>query len=160
MFSYIYIWNYRYTPFVQQQLDAVGIKVEIEQYEWALRTEMLDNKRDWDLCAGGGDRGPDASNFASYLLSNSASNKMRYYNEEIDSLFEQGEQVVKYEERAPYYFKVQEIISKDLPMYNFVEYAIPRVYNEEYTGFFWQENSGNSANHMVNTVEWKGGAPK
>ncbi|CCQ96958.1 conserved exported hypothetical protein [[Clostridium] ultunense Esp] len=146
--------------FVQQQLDAVGIKVEIEQYEWALRTEMLDNKRDWDLCAGGGDRGPDASNFASYLLSNSASNKMRYYNEEIDSLFEQGEQVVKYEERAPYYFKVQEIISKDLPMYNFVEYAIPRVYNEEYTGFFWQENSGNSANHMVNTVEWKGGAPK
>lgn len=146
--------------FVTQQLDSVGIRVEVEQYEWALRTEMLDNRRDWDLCAGGGDRGPDASNFASFLISDSASNKMRYKNEEIDSLFAQGVQEAEYEKRAPYYYKVQEIISEDLPLYNFIEYGIPRVYSEEYTGFFWQENSGNSANHMVNTVEWKGGTPK
>lgn len=142
--------------FVKQQLDAIGVKVEVEQYEWALRTEMLDNKRDWDIFSGGGDRGPDASNFASFLLSNSASNKMLYNNEEIDSLFAQGVQEADYEKRAPYYYKIQEIISKDIPMYNFVEYGLPRVYNEKYTGFPWQDDSGNSANHMVNTVKLKG----
>lgn len=142
--------------FVKQQLDAIGVNVEVEQYEWALRTEMLDNRRDWDLAAGGGDRGPDASVFATYLTSNSASNKMLYKNPEIDSLFKEGEQEAEYEKRAPYYFKVQEIIAKEMPIYNFVEYAVPRVYSQEYTGFFWQEDSGNSANHMVNTVKWKG----
>lgn len=146
--------------FVSQQLSKVGIKVEIEQYEWALRTEMLDNRRDWDLCAGGGDRGPDASNFSSYLLSKSASNKMRYNNPEIDALFDKGVQEVDYNKRAPYYYKIQEIISKDYPMYNFVEYGIPRVYNQNYTGFFWQEDSGNSANHMLNTVKLMDGASK
>lgn len=141
--------------FVVQQLDKVGIKVNVEQYEWALRTEMLDNKRDWDMTSGGGDRGPDASNFASYLLSTSASNKMRYNNPEIDKLFADGVKVADLGERAEYYYKVQEIISKDLPMYNYVEYGVPRVYSDQYTGFFWQEDSGNSANHMVNTVRLK-----
>lgn len=144
--------------FVKQQLDAIGIKVEVEQYEWALRTEMVDNKRNWDMFSGGGDRGPDASNFASYLLSNSASNKMRYINKEIDTLFEQGVQEAEPEKRAPYYYKVQDIVAKDIPMYNFVEYGVPRVYNQKYTGFFWQEDSGNSANHMLNTVKLTGAA--
>jgi len=141
--------------FVTQQLDKVGIKVKVEQYEWALRTEMLDNRRDWDLCAGGGDRGPDASNFASFLISTSASNKMRYNNPEIDELFSNGVKAADLSERAKSYYKVQEIIAKDLPMYNFVEYGVPRVYSQAYTGFFWQEDSGNSANHMVNTVRMK-----
>lgn len=139
--------------FVTQQLDRIGIKVNYEQYEWALRTEKLDNDRDWDLCSGGGDRGPDASNFASYLLSTSASNKMRYVNPEIDELFTQGVQFADTSKRAEYYYKIQEIIAKDIPMFNFVEYGIPRVFSDKYTGFFWQKDSGNSANHMVNTVK-------
>jgi len=139
--------------FVTQQLDSIGIKVNYEQYEWALRTEKLDNDRDWDLCSGGGDRGPDPSNFASYLLSTSASNKMRYVNPEIDELFAQGVQFADTGKRAEYYYKIQEIIARDIPMFNFVEYGIPRVYSDKYTGFFWQQDSGNSANHMVNTVK-------
>ena len=142
---------------VTQYLDAVGIKVNIEQYEWALRTEMLDNQRDWDLCAGGGDRGPDASNFASYLLSNSGSNKMRYVNPEIDQLFDEGTQHASQEERAPYYYQIQEILAEDMPMFNFVEYGYAYVHSTQYTGFFWQENSGDAANHMLNSVEWLGG---
>lgn len=143
--------------FVVQYLDAIGIKVEVQQYEWALRTEMLDNQRDWDMCSGGGDRGPDANNFASYLLSSSASNKMRYSNPEIDRLFAEGTQHAGEAERAPYYFQVQEIIAKDIPMFNFVEYGRPWVYSDQFTGFYWQADSGHSAQHMVNTVEWAGG---
>jgi len=145
---------------VVQYLDAVGIKLEIQQYEWALRTEMLDNNREWDMCSGGGDRGPDAANFASYLLSSSASNKMRYANPQVDELFAKGVKVALFDERAPFYFQIQEIIAKDMPMFNYVEYGVPRVYSTEYTGFFWQEDSGNSANHMVNTVQWAQGVAR
>lgn len=141
--------------FVQQQLEKIGIKIEYERFEWALRTEMLDNRRDWDLAAGGGDRGPDPLFFGSFLKSDSATNKMLYKNPRIDELFELGETVGSEEERAKYYYEIQEIISEDIPLYNVVEYYIPRVFNPKYTGFHWQESSINSTNHMYNSVKRK-----
>lgn len=139
--------------FIKQQLDDIGINIDYERYEWALRTEMLDQRRDWDISAGGGDRGPDPLNFASFLMSNTATNKMLYSNEELDDLFKQGEKYVEQEERAVIYNEIQEIIAEDLPMYNVVEYAIPRAYSPKFTGFFWQEDAINSTNHMFNSVK-------
>lgn len=141
--------------FVQQQLDKVGIKIDYERFEWALRTEMLDNRRDWDLAAGGGDRGPDPLFFSSFIKSGSATNKMLYENPRIDELFELGEKAGTEEERAKYYYEIQEILSKDIPLYNVVEYYIPRVFNPKYTGFHWQEDAINSTNHMYNSVKAK-----
>ncbi|WP_040978445.1 ABC transporter substrate-binding protein [Oceanobacillus jeddahense] len=141
--------------FVEQQLGEIGINVDYESYEWALRTEMLDNRRDWDLAAGGGSRGPDPLFFASFLKTGSATNKMLYENPEIDELFDKGEEVSTEEERAEYYYEIQEIIAEDIPLYNVVEYYIPRVYNPEYTGFHWQEDAVNSTNHMYNSVKRK-----
>src|SRR5699024_6363386 len=37
---------------VRQQLDEIGIEVDVEQYEWAIRDEMLDEQRDWDIMSG------------------------------------------------------------------------------------------------------------
>ncbi|MFA1819596.1 ABC transporter substrate-binding protein [Virgibacillus oceani] len=141
--------------FVQQQLDAIGINVDYERYEWALRTEMLDERRDWDLAAGGGNRGPDPLFFASFLTTGSATNKMLYENPRIDELFEEGERAGTEEERAEYYHEIQEIIAEDIPLYNVVEYYIPRVFDPEYTGFHWQEDTVNSTNHMYNSVKKK-----
>lgn len=141
--------------FVEQQLDSIGIKIDYERYEWALRTEMLDERRDWDLAAGGGDRGPDPLFFASYLTTDSATNKMLYENPRIDELFELGEKVSDEEERAEYYYEIQEILSEDIPLYNVVEYYIPRVFNPQFTGFHWQEDAINSTNHMYNSVKKK-----
>lgn len=139
--------------FVQEDLEKIGININYERFEWALRTEMLDNRRDWDIAAGGGDRGPDPMFFKSYLQSNTATNKMLYDNPKVDELFKLGETVVDLEERAEYYHEIQEIISQDIPMYNIVEYSIPRVYNNDFTGFHWQEDAVNSANHMYNSVK-------
>jgi len=139
--------------FVQQQLEEIGINVDFEQYEWALRTEMLDERRDWDLAAGGGDRGPDPIFFESFLGTDSASNKMLYSNPEVDALFEEGEKTIEKEERAEHYHEIQEIIAEDIPLYNVVEYFIPRVYDSDYEGFHWQESSVNSTNHMFNSVK-------
>src|SRR5699024_2991488 len=133
--------------------EEIGINVDFEQYEWALRTEMLDERRDWDLAAGGGDRGPDPIFFESFLGTDSASNKMLYSNPEVDALFEEGEKTIEKEERAEHYHEIQEIIAEDIPLYNVVEYFIPRVYDSDYEGFHWQESSVNSTNHMFNSVK-------
>ena len=144
---------------VAQYLDAVGIKLNVEIYEWALRTEMLDNQRDWDMCSMGGSRGPDPASFQSYWTSGS-SNKSLYVNEEMLNLFAEGAKHAEESDRAPYYFQIQDILAEDIPCYNYVEYAYVRPHSTQYECFSWLPDCGNSAEHMFNTVEWVGGELK
>lgn len=140
--------------FVKQSLDEIGIKVNIGTYEWAIRTEML-SKRDWDICANGGDRTPDPDNFARNLRSESATNLGQFKNKELDAAFDAGAAAIELEERAQAYYTFQRIISEEVPYINIIEYVLPRVSRNNLTGFFWQENSGICADHMLNTVYFK-----
>lgn len=141
---------------VAQNLDAVGIKLNVEKYEWAVRAEYLDENLDWDMCSAGGARGPDPSSFAN-VWNRSSSNKSRYYNDEVMRLFDEGTKYAAKEDRAPYYQEIQEHFAKDIPCYNYVEYAYARPHSAEYINFFWTPDCGNAADHMLNTVEWIGG---
>ena len=141
---------------VAQNLDAVGIKLNVEKYEWAVRTEYLDENLEWDMCSAGGSRGPDPSSFAN-TWGTSTSNKSRYYNDEVMRLFNEGTKYATQEERAPFYKEIQEHFAKDIPSYNYVEYAYARPHGAEYINFFWAPDCGNAADHMLNTVEWTGG---
>ncbi len=144
---------------VTQYLDAVGIKVKHETFEWAMRTEMLDNNRDWDICSMGGSRGPDPSAYQSFWTAGS-SNKSQYVNQEMLDLFTEGSKYASEAERAPYYMQIQEILAEDFPCYNYVEYAYVRPHSTAYECFSWLPDCGNSAEHMYNTVEWNGGELK
>lgn len=137
--------------FVKQSLDDIGIKVNIGTYEWAVRSDML-AKRDWDICANGGDRGPDPDNFSRPLRSDSRTNLGQYKSEELDKAFKEGAKFFDQEDRVKAYYEFQRIVSEDIPYINIVEYVLPRVHNTQFTGFFWQENSGNCTDHMLNTV--------
>ena len=141
---------------VAQYLDAVGIKLNVERYEWAVRAEYLDENLEWDMCSAGGSRGPDPNSFAN-VWGYSTSNKTRYYNDEVMSLFEQGTMYATQEERAPYYKEIQEIFAEDIPYYNYIEYSYVRPHGADYINFFWTADCGNAADHMLNTVEWTGG---
>lgn len=144
---------------VAQNLDAIGIKLNVEKYEWAVRTEYLDNNLEWDMCSAGGSRGPDPSSFANFWGANS-SNKSRYYNDEVINLFDEGTKHATHEERAPYYKEIQKCLSEDIPGYNYIEYAYARPHRADYINFFWMPDCGNAADHMLNTVEWTGGELK
>lgn len=141
---------------VAQYLDAVGIKLNVERYEWAVRAEYLDENLEWDMCSAGGSRGPDPNSFAN-SWGYSTSNKTRYYNEEIMSLFEEGTMYATQEERAPIYKEIQAIFAEDIPYYNYIEYSYVRPHGADYINFFWTADCGNAADHMLNTVEWTGG---
>ena len=134
----------------------MGIKLNVERYEWAVRAEYLDENLEWDMCSAGGSRGPDPNSFAN-VWGYSTSNKTRYYNDEVMSLFEQGTMYATQEERAPYYKEIQEIFAEDIPYYNYIEYSYVRPHGADYINFFWTADCGNAADHMLNTVEWTGG---
>lgn len=144
---------------VAQHLDAIGIKLNVEIYEWALRTEMLDNQRDWDMCSMGGSRGPDPAGFQSFWTAGS-SNKSQYVNEDMLALFAEGSTSADKTIRQASYYAIQEILAEDIPCYNYVEYAYVRPRSVEYDRFSWLPDCGNSAEHMYNTVEWTGGELK
>ena len=139
--------------FVKQALDEIGIKVNIGTYEWAIRTEML-SKRDWDICANGGDRTPDPDNFSRNLRSELKVNLGQYANKELDAAFDHGNTAIEQEDRAEHYYEFQRIVSEDVPYVNIIEYVLPRVRRDNLSGFFWQEDSGICADHMLNTVHF------
>lgn len=141
---------------IAQYLDAVGIKLNVERYEWAVRAEYLDENLEWDMCSAGGSRGPDPNSYAN-SWGTSTSNKSRYYNDDVMSLFEQGTMYATQEERAPYYKEIQEHFAEDIPCYNYIEYSYVRPHSSEYINFFWTPDCGFAADHMLNTVEWTGG---
>ena len=141
---------------VAQYLDTVGIKLNVERYEWAVRAEYLDENLDWDMCSAGGSRGPDPYSFAN-VWNYSSSNKSRYYNEDVMALFDEGTMYASQEERAPIYQEIQAYFAEDIPYYNYIEYSYVRPHGSEYINFFWSEDRGNAADHMLNTVEWTGG---
>ena len=144
---------------VAQNLDAIGIKLNVEKHEWAVRAEYLDNNLEWDMCSAGGSRGPDPSSFAN-VWNTSSSNKSRYYNDEVMNLFDEGSKYATHEERAPYYKEIQKYFSEDIPSYNYIEYAYASPHRADYINFFWMPDCGNAADHMLNTVEWTGGELK
>lgn len=121
---------------IAQYLDAVGIKLNVERYEWAVRAEYLDENLDWDMCSAGGSRGPDPSSFAN-VWNYSSSNKSRYYNEEVMNLFDEATKYATHEERAPYYKEIQEHFAEDIPYYNYIEYSYVRPHGSDYINFFW-----------------------
>ncbi len=111
------------------------------------------------MCSAGGSRGPDPNSYAN-VWGRSTSNKTRYYNDELMAAFDDGTKYASQEERAPYYKKAQEILARDIPCYDYIEYAYVRPHGYDYINFFWTEGAGIAADHMLNTVEWIGGELK
>jgi peptide/nickel transport system substrate-binding protein len=80
-------------------------------------------------------------------------NVMGWANPEIDALFEQDRAAVTQEERRKLQFKIQELVAKDIPMVNLIEYAYARPYRDEWTGWWWQDAAnGKIGQDMYNLV--------
>ncbi len=124
---------------VKQQLGKVGIEVNLEVGEFALFNEKIIKKRDFEMTASGGPHGPDPSEFANFVGTGGTRNVMGYSNARVDELFKMGRKTLNEEERKKIYFEIQEIIAKDLPRMNLVEYTYMRPYRAEFHDFWWQK---------------------
>jgi peptide/nickel transport system substrate-binding protein len=124
---------------IKQQLAKVGIDVTLEVQEFALFNEKIINKRDFEMTASGGPHGPDPSEFANFVGTGGTRNVMKYSNARIDELFRMGRKTLNEEERKKIYFEIQEIVAKELPRMNLVEYTYMRPYRSEFHDFWWQD---------------------
>ncbi|MFZ4453349.1 glutathione ABC transporter substrate-binding protein [Salibacterium aidingense] len=105
---------------VQQQLQQIGVEVEIEVLEWgAYLDSTAEGEHDmfilgWSTVTGDGDYGM-------YPLFHSDNhgepgNRSFYENEEVDSLLEEARREGDEEKRAALYEDVMEILVEDAPM--------------------------------------------
>ncbi|AKI97813.1 ABC transporter substrate-binding protein [Kosmotoga pacifica] len=119
---------------IKEQLDKVGIKVKLEEYEIAAYIEKVLKAKDFDITELDGFQGPDPDNLKLRVGSDGDINVMGYSNEEVDTLLQKAGELSDIKERAEYYFKVQEILSQDLPMYVIGEVASRNVHKDYVKG--------------------------
>lgn len=114
----------QYSQVIQSQLKEVGIPLEIESLESnTMRSQVQQGQ--FILTTGiwvGGNQDPIFLKdlFASSEIPDekrASRNRGRYENKEVDELIEKALKELDREKAKEYYVKVQEIISRDLPLY-------------------------------------------
>lgn len=139
---------------IRQYLADIGIEVTVESPEFALFNELIRNKRDFDLVNSGGQRGPDPGEFINFVGTKGSRNVMKWINPEIDTLFAADRLAVTQDQRRDIQFKIQDLVAKDVPVVNLIEYAYMRPYRAEWTGWWWQDGAvGKVGQDMYNLVK-------
>lgn len=109
----------------KQDLASLGIKVNYRPLEFTTLVEKLDSNYDWDaVLIGFGGGGVEPNNAANFLRS-SGNLHLWYPHEpqpatpweaEIDRLLDEGTTVMDPLKRAPYYWRIQQILHDELPI--------------------------------------------
>lgn len=115
---------------IKEQLEKVGIKVKLEEYEIAAYIEKVLKAGDFDLTVLNGFQGPDPDNLKLRVGTGGDINVMGYSNPKVDELLDKGATVSDLKERQKYYFEIQEILAQDLPFYPIGEVAANFVHKK------------------------------
>ena len=108
----------------KQDVESLGIKVNYRPVDFVTLVERLDSNFDWDCVLIGFTGGIEPNNGADFYRS---SGHLHMWNPdqpqpatpweaEIDTLLDQGTAVIDPYRRAPYYWKIQEILHDQLPV--------------------------------------------
>ncbi len=98
------------------QLREVGIAPRLEIVDLRQWMERAVQRHDFDLSMIGGNQGPDPENLHVRFGSRGTSQIMGYHNPELDAALAEGARTVDLARRARAYFRVQEILARDLPI--------------------------------------------
>ena len=127
---------------VVAQLREVGIAARLETVEIRQWMERAVQRHDFDLTMIGGNQGPDPENLNVRFGSRGTSQIMGYHNPEIDAALAEGARTVDLARRARAYFRVQEILARDLPIAPLAESVNIVLCRREVTGLARLEARG------------------
>ncbi len=103
---------------IASDLKKIGIQLKVQNLEWGRFKSDIErgNVQLWSL-SWIGFKDPDIYNYAfsSQSFPPIGANRGRYSNPELDKLLKLGKETLDQEKRKQIYFKVQEILSRDLP---------------------------------------------
>lgn len=102
---------------VQRQLKEIGLKVDLELYEWAVFLKNYINSRNFEACilGWGLSLDPDAYSLWHSSQIKDGFNFISYENPEVDKLLVAGRREYDKEKRKAIYYKFQEILAEDQP---------------------------------------------
>ncbi len=149
---------------IQQQLAAVGIRMEIRTLEWAAFINEFVKKRKFDALILGWQTGPEPDQFDIWNSTKTGPDELNHVgfkNAEVDRLLEEGRRTFDLEKRKKAYFRIQEILAEEQPYvflyapdtlpvfhkrfrgivpapigigYNFIKWYVPKA-EQKYTSF-------------------------
>ncbi len=99
---------------IQNNLTEIGLNVEIEPLEWAFYVEDAWVGRNFEMTLAwyGREIDPDGL-FSSVLRKDQGNNPMRYFNQEVEDLFDKGKATADREERKKIYEEIMNIAILD-----------------------------------------------
>ncbi len=108
----------------KQDLEKLGIRVDYRPLEFITLVKKLDSSFDWDCVLIGFTGGIEPNGGANFLRSSgnlhiwnpSQTKPATPWEAEIDKLLDQGTMVMDPKQRAPYYWRIQEILHDELPI--------------------------------------------
>ena len=114
---------------IQQNLAAVGIRMEIRTVEWAAFINEFVKKRNFDALILGWNITPDPDQYDVWHSSKTGPDELNhvgYASAEADRLLEEGRRTFDKEARKKAYFRFQEILAEDQPLvFLFYPSALP-----------------------------------
>jgi peptide/nickel transport system substrate-binding protein len=116
---------------LQQNLEEVGIRMQIRTVEWAAFINQFIDKRDFEAVILGWSISPDPDQYViwhSSMIGPKELNFVGFANPEVDKLLEEGRSTFDLEKRKKAYFRIQEILAEEQPyVFLFVPDALPVV---------------------------------
>jgi peptide/nickel transport system substrate-binding protein len=123
---------------VKEQLGKIGVEVEIKLMDNPTFNEAMP-KLEHDLLVYALWIGPDPNEWKQQLEKGGFRNWFGYDNPEVEQLFAEGVRSPDREKRKVSYYKIQEIVNRDMPRINLFEAPYSFAHTKAYTGFFSQE---------------------
>lgn len=122
---------------IQSNLAEIGLNVEIEPLEWAFYVEDAWVGRNFEMTLASYTREIDPDGlFSSVLRKEQGNNPMRYFNEQVETLFDQGKATTDPEERKKIYEEIMQIaILDDTPLVKLKTMEIKWAANKKVEGF-------------------------
>jgi peptide/nickel transport system substrate-binding protein len=119
------------------KIKKIGIDAEMKVLDRAAWAKSLMNAEYAISIYGVGEKFEPDESYYMFLHSSEIgkNNYSSYNNKELDALLEKGRSAVKWEDRAPIYRKVIEIVSEDLPILYLAKTNIPIAFRDYVKGF-------------------------
>ena len=136
-------------PVIKEQLSVVGIEVDVQILDIGTLQPKLESG-DFQgayVYAGYGQADPGVAWEIQYALGGRF-NFPEYNNPRVNELFKLGAQTSDQEQRKQYYYEIQTILSEDTPSVLLTTSMNPHIYNNKWTGFFFQPD-------IEMTVNWQ-----
>lgn len=139
----------RIAQVVKEQLRQIGVDVDLRLVEFGTFTKIAIEARDFTITAMGGRQNPEPVDWHMFIQTGGYRNIYGYSNAEVDALLDKAIATTDLGQRAKSYFRVQEILVRDLPRLNLFTHTQKHIATRTFEGYFFEPDAGRHQSYHV-----------